>query len=85
MVYLTCARSIAGQPANSDVSLRVMDLHSTQSRALADLFGGGGTINAPSWSPDNHHLAFTGYEMLHASADGPDFVMVAPRPDTPPK
>ncbi len=85
MVYLTCARAILGQPANTDVSLRLMDLRGGQSRALVDLLGGEGTINAPSWSPDNHHLAFTGYEMLPASADGPEFVMVAPRPDTPPK
>jgi TolB protein len=85
MVYLSCARTLAGQPANTDVSLPLMDLASGQSRVLVDLFGGEGTINAPSWSPDNHHLAFTGYEMLPASADGPEFVMVAPRPDTPPK
>ena len=80
MVYLSCARTLAGQPANTDVSLRLMGLRSGQSRVLVDLFGGEGTINAPSWSPDNHHLAFTGYEMLPASADGPEFVMVAPRP-----
>lgn len=85
MVYLTCARVIVGHPANKDVSLRLMDLHNGQSRVLVDLFGGEGTINAPSWSPDNHHLAFTGYEMLPSSADGPEFVMVAPRPDTPSK
>jgi TolB protein len=85
MVYLTCPRAIIGQPANTDVSLRLMDLRSGQSRGLVDLFGGEGTINAPSWSPDDHHLAFTGYQMLPASAEGPELVMVAPRPDTPPK
>jgi Tol biopolymer transport system component len=85
MVYLSCTKAIVGQPANTDVSLRLMDISTGQSRVLVDLLGGEGTINAPSWSPDNHHLAFTGYEMLSASADGTEFVMVAPRPDIPSK
>ena len=27
-------------------------------RVLAYLFGGQGTLNAPSWSPDNKRIAF---------------------------
>jgi Tol biopolymer transport system component len=31
---------------------------------LAKLFGGQGTINVPSWSPDSLKLAFVSYEQL---------------------
>ncbi|MDP9147662.1 MAG: transporter, partial [Acidobacteriota bacterium] len=31
---------------------------------LTKLFGGQGTINVPSWSPDSRQLAFVSYELL---------------------
>jgi len=31
---------------------------------LALLFGGQGTINVPSWSPDSKNLAFVSYEII---------------------
>ena len=31
---------------------------------LAKLFGGQGTINVPSWSPNSQRLAFVSYEYL---------------------
>ncbi len=85
MVYLSYAKGTKGHPANQDVKLRVMDLGNRQGRVLVDLFGGEGTLNSPSWSPDNHHFAFTGYAMLPSDADGPEFVMVPPKPDVPTK
>jgi Tol biopolymer transport system component len=33
-------------------------------KILAKLFGGQGTINVPSWSPDSKRLAFVSYEYL---------------------
>jgi TolB protein len=33
---------------------------------LATLFGGQGTINVPSWSPDSRQVAFVSYELLPA-------------------
>ena len=30
---------------------------------LAKLFGGQGTINVPSWSPDGRSLAFVSYRL----------------------
>jgi TolB protein len=85
MVYLSYAKGTKGHPANRDVTLRVVDLSNRQGRVLVDLLGGDGTLNAPSWSPDNHHLAFTGYELFPQDADGPAFVMVPPKPDVPVK
>jgi Tol biopolymer transport system component len=31
---------------------------------LTKLFGGQGTINVPSWSPDGKRLAFVSYQLL---------------------
>jgi hypothetical protein len=31
---------------------------------LAKLFGGQGTINVPSWSPDSKRLAFVSYQLI---------------------
>ncbi|HEY6433088.1 MAG TPA: hypothetical protein VIZ17_14000, partial [Acetobacteraceae bacterium] len=79
LVYLnSAARSPLG-----DATLRVMDLLTGQTRVLVDVFGGDGTLNAPSWSADGRHFAFTGYDLLPRSADGPAYVMVPPRPDVP--
>jgi TolB protein len=44
--------------------LRLMDLDSGKVRVLAKLFGGQGTINVPSWSPDSKRLAFVSYQLL---------------------
>jgi TolB protein len=33
---------------------------------LAKLFGGQGTVNVPSWSPDGTRLAFVSYELIPA-------------------
>jgi Tol biopolymer transport system component len=40
---------------------------SLQTRAvdvLAKLFGGQGTINVPSWSPNSQYLAFVSYQIV---------------------
>ncbi|MGK2860905.1 MAG: TolB family protein, partial [Chitinophagaceae bacterium] len=46
-------------PANKEVMLRIMKLTSPGApRVIAHLYGGQGTINVPSWSPDSRQLAF---------------------------
>ena len=65
MVYLTYDKSVEGHPANKDVSLRLMSLADGKITILAKLFGGQGTINVPSWSPDSSHVAFVSYQWLH--------------------
>lgn len=45
-----------------DVKLRVMDIESKSLRDLTKVFyGGQGTINVPSWSPDSKRIAFVSY------------------------
>jgi len=51
-------------PANKDVSLRIMDAKGGPVRELTTLFGGQGTINVPSWSPDGRYVAFVSYRLV---------------------
>lgn len=66
MVFLTYEKEITGHPANKDVMLRLMTLADKKIRVLTNLFGGQGTINVPSWSPDSKRLAFVSYQLLPA-------------------
>ena len=45
-------------PWYENVTLRVMPADGGPSRVVAYLYGGQGTINVPSWSPDSRRLAF---------------------------
>jgi TolB protein len=38
-----------------------MSMSDGKVKELARLFGGQGTMNAPSWSPDGKQLAFVSY------------------------
>jgi TolB protein len=64
MVFLTYDASVTGHPENKDVMLRLMSLADKKITVLAKLFGGQGTINVPSWSPDSKRLAFVSYMLL---------------------
>jgi TolB protein len=64
MVMLSYDKSVTGHPENKDVQLRLMSMADGKITPLARLFGGQGTINVPSWSPDSKHLAFVSYELL---------------------
>jgi TolB protein len=64
MVFIAYEKGVTGHPPNKDVELRLMSLKDRQVRVLAQLFGGQGTINVPSWSPDGLKLAFVSYEEL---------------------
>jgi len=64
LVFLSYDKSVEGHPPNQDVMLRVMPLAGGAPRILVRLFGGQGTINVPSWSPDGKYLAFVSYKLL---------------------
>ena len=54
----------AGQhPPNKNVMLRRMDLETGEVTELIRLFGGQGTMNVPSWSPDSKRIAFVSYRL----------------------
>ena len=64
MVFLTYEKGVSGHPGNQDVMLRIMTLANRGISVLAKLFGGQGTINVPSWSPDGRRLAFVSYQLV---------------------
>ncbi len=69
MVFLTYGADVTGHPENKDVMLRLMSLSDSNAvgkkiTVLAKLFGGQGTINVPSWSPDSTQLAFVSYMLV---------------------
>jgi TolB protein len=50
-------------PANKNVEIRLMTSEGGGYKTIAKLFGGQGTLNVNSWSPDNHTLAFVSYRL----------------------
>jgi len=69
MVFLSYGADVTGHPENKDVMLRLMSLADSKEadkkiKVLAKLFGGQGTINVPSWSPDSKQVAFVSYMLV---------------------
>ncbi len=57
--------ALGDHPPNRDVVLRIMPPDgSAPPRILTRLFGGQGTINVPSWSPDSRRIAFVSYRLV---------------------
>ena len=48
-------------PPCKHVEIRLMDADGSNTRTLVRLFGGQGTLNVNSWSPDGTQLAFVSY------------------------
>ena len=64
IVFLSYEKEVKGHPENKDVTLRLMPVGGGEIQVLAKLFGGQGTINVPSWSPDSRQLAFVSYRLI---------------------
>ncbi len=64
MVFLSYEKEVTGHPENKNVMLRLMSLEDKRVGVLAKLFGGQGTINVPSWSPDSKKIALVSYELI---------------------
>jgi len=50
-------------PANKNIELRLIAANGAESKTIAKLFGGQGTMNVNSWSPDNYTIAFVSYRL----------------------
>ena len=61
LVFLSYDRSVEGHPPNKDVVLRLKNLENGECQILTGLFGGQGTINVPSWSPNSEEVALVSY------------------------
>jgi Tol biopolymer transport system component len=64
IVFLSYENDVKGHPGNKDVMLRLMPTAGGDIQVLAKLFGGQGTINVPSWSPDSGTIAFVSYRLV---------------------
>lgn len=68
MVVLSFGEDVPSgdHPFYKRVHLRQMDLDGGNARVIAYVFGGQGTINVPSWSPDSRRIAFVSNTALPA-------------------
>lgn len=64
LVFLSFEKDVDGHPANQDVLLRIMPIAGGEIRTIAKLYGGQGTLNVPSWSPDSRNVAFVSYQPI---------------------
>jgi dipeptidyl aminopeptidase/acylaminoacyl peptidase len=64
IVFLSYEPDVKGHPENKDVLLRLMPAAGGKIDVAAKLFGGQGTINVPSWSPDSRKFAFVSYQLV---------------------
>ena len=63
LVFVSYEADVEGHPANKNVMLRMMPMAGGEIKVLAKLFGGQGSINVPSWSPDSKRFAFVSYKL----------------------
>jgi TolB protein len=65
IAWISFLPGVVGHPANQQgVEIRMMALADRKVKTLAKLFGGQGSLNVPSWSPDSSMVAFVSYELL---------------------
>lgn len=67
LVFVTFAKGTKGHPPNQDVVLRRMPMPGEKPgpakvEEIMRLFGGQGTMNVNSWSPDSQRFAYVSYE-----------------------
>jgi TolB protein len=70
IAYLSFPPDVAADdhPFYKHVLLRLMPISGGPSRVIAYVYGGQGTINVPSWSPDGKRLAFVSNSTMPAPA-----------------
>ena len=60
IVFLSFSKDVApaDHPFYKHVYIRLMPVETMKAKVIAYLYGGQGTINVPSWSPDGRQIAF---------------------------
>lgn len=64
IAFVSFDKSVKGHPYNQNVVIRLMPMAGGKPKVIATLFGGQGTINVPSWSPDSKKIAFVSYRHI---------------------
>jgi TolB protein len=63
IVFISFEKDVKGHPTNKNVILRMILVTGGEPIDLVRLFGGQGTMNVPSWSPDSKKFAYVKYEL----------------------
>jgi Tol biopolymer transport system component len=61
LVYVSFRPGVLGHPANERVRIRRLDPDGGEPTDVVNLFGGQGTMNVASWSPDGRRFAYVEY------------------------
>jgi Tol biopolymer transport system component len=61
IVFLSFEKGTKGHPPDKNVVLRLMPANGGAPREIGKFFGGQGTINVNSWSPDSRRFAYVSY------------------------
>jgi TolB protein len=63
MMYISYPTEVpaTSHPHNQRVMLRMQNVDENEGKPLAHIYGGQGTFNVPSWSPDSKKVAFVSY------------------------
>lgn len=68
VLYLSYPEGTSGHPADKWVELRVVNFDDWKKpRSVIKLFGGQGTVNVNSWSPDSRYFAYVAYPICRAT------------------
>jgi TolB protein len=63
IIFISFGKGTQGHPPNQNVVLRRMPMGGGKIEEIVKLFGGQGTMNVNSWSPDSKRFAFVSYEL----------------------
>jgi TolB protein len=63
IVFISFEKGTQGHPPNKNVVLRRMPMGGGKIEEILKLFGGQGTMNVNSWSPDSKRFAYVSYEL----------------------
>ncbi len=61
IAFISYDKSVEGHPRDKNVVIRLMPMAGGKPKIIATLFGGQGSFNVPSWSPDSTKLALVSY------------------------
>ena len=67
VAFVSFPKGTMGHPADVPVVVRLLEEDGSV-RDLAHVFGGQGTMNVPSWSPDGTRIAIVAYPIQNATA-----------------
>lgn len=64
IAFVSFGAEVKGHPFDENVVIRLMPAAGGKPKVIATLFGGQGSINVPSWSPDSKKIALVSYRYI---------------------